>query len=109
MRFLVDNQLPIALARFLHAQGHDAEHVLDLRMDEADDSAVWAYAIAQQRTLVTKDEDFFNLATRNPNSGTLIWVRLGNCRNHALIATFERSLAQLVTALQQGSRIIELR
>jgi predicted nuclease of predicted toxin-antitoxin system len=109
VKFLVDNQLPIALARFLAAEGHDAQHVLDLRMDEADDAAVWAYAAAQGRTLVSKDEDFFHLAIRNPGAGTLIWVRLGNCRNQALISTFERSLDQLIAALQQGGRIIELR
>ena len=32
MRFLVDNQLPAALARWLTAQGHDAIHVLDVAL-----------------------------------------------------------------------------
>ena len=30
MKFLVDAQLPIRLARFLQASGHDAIHTLDL-------------------------------------------------------------------------------
>jgi len=108
VKFLIDNQLPVALARFLTSQGHDVEHVLDLRMDEDDDSAIWSYAVVQGRTLVTKDEDFFHVATHG-GTGSVIWVRLGNCRNQALIAAFERALPQVLAALQQGSRVVELR
>lgn len=32
MRFLVDAQLPPALARWIAAQGHEARHVADLGM-----------------------------------------------------------------------------
>ena len=34
MRFMVDAQLPSALARFLAANGHDAEHVADRELLE---------------------------------------------------------------------------
>ncbi len=44
MRFLVDAQLPPALARWLVAQGHEASHVLDHDMLEATDTAIWAQA-----------------------------------------------------------------
>jgi predicted nuclease of predicted toxin-antitoxin system len=32
MRFLIDAQLPIGLARMLNQLGHDAKHVYDLNM-----------------------------------------------------------------------------
>ncbi|MGA2986172.1 MAG: DUF5615 family PIN-like protein [Terriglobia bacterium] len=35
MRFLVDNQLPLALARFLAARGCDCEHVMDVGLGSA--------------------------------------------------------------------------
>lgn len=41
MRFLVDAQLPPALARYLTAAGHQAEHVYDIDMGEASDLAIW--------------------------------------------------------------------
>jgi hypothetical protein len=41
MRFLVDAQLPPALARWLATKGHEAEHVADRRMEAATDSAIW--------------------------------------------------------------------
>jgi predicted nuclease of predicted toxin-antitoxin system len=44
MRFLVDAQLPPALARMLAAKGFQAEHVYDVELGEADDNRIWAYA-----------------------------------------------------------------
>ena len=39
MKFLVDNQLPIALARWLASRGDECQHVLDLGMESASDAA----------------------------------------------------------------------
>ena len=44
MRFLVDAQLPPALARMLAAKGFKAEHVYDVELGEAEDNRIWAYA-----------------------------------------------------------------
>jgi predicted nuclease of predicted toxin-antitoxin system len=41
MRFLIDAQLPPALVRWLTEQGHDAEHVVDCGLAEADDRLIW--------------------------------------------------------------------
>lgn len=37
MRFLVDAQLPIGLARMLEQHGHESKHVDDLNMMQASD------------------------------------------------------------------------
>ena len=58
MRFLVDAQLPPALARWLADKGHEAAHVGDLGMQAASDAAIWDCAIASSSVVVTKDEDF---------------------------------------------------
>lgn len=58
MRFLIDAQLPPALARWLAAQGHEAEHVADRGMQAAPDAAVWDFARQHHAVIVTKDEDF---------------------------------------------------
>ena len=109
MKFLVDNQLPAALARFLTAHGHDAQHVLDLKLDEAGDSLIWHQAASENRVLVSKDEDFLYFATRPDAATALVWVRLPNCRKPTLLAAFERALPDLLTALAAGSRVVELR
>lgn len=41
MRFLVDAQLPPALARWLASQGHQADHVGDLGLAAAMDRVIW--------------------------------------------------------------------
>ena len=46
MRFLIDAQLPLALARLLEGHGHIAEHVADIGYRHADDSPIWTYATA---------------------------------------------------------------
>lgn len=58
MRFLVDAQLPPALARRIEAMGHAAEHVADCGLATAPDPHVRQYAAATGAVIVTKDEDF---------------------------------------------------
>jgi predicted nuclease of predicted toxin-antitoxin system len=45
MRFIVDAQLPPALARWLAAKGHEAEHVADQQMEAASDTAIWDFVL----------------------------------------------------------------
>jgi predicted nuclease of predicted toxin-antitoxin system len=57
MRFLVDAQLPPALARWLASQNHEAQHVADIGMAEASDTAIWEKAMSTKSVIITKDED----------------------------------------------------
>ena len=45
-RFLVDNQLPAALARWISAQGEQAEHVLPLGLPQAFDPVFDRHGVA---------------------------------------------------------------
>jgi predicted nuclease of predicted toxin-antitoxin system len=75
VKLLVDNQLPIALARYLEANNFECEHVQDVGLDAADDQTIWQYAIANQSVIVTKDEDFQLLATRQALARPqVVWV-----------------------------------
>ncbi len=58
MTLLVDNQLPMALARHLSALGCECIHVRDVGLDEATDHSIWEYAKERNLAIVTKDEDF---------------------------------------------------
>ena len=107
MKFLVDNQLPAALARWLSAKGFEAAHVLDLELNESDDERIWAHAAAQRMVVISKDDDFQNRATHR-GTVQVVWVRLGNCRNQALLDTFERQLPAVISALENGVSVVEL-
>lgn len=109
MKLLIDNQLPIALAAHLRSLGNQCEHVLEIGLDEADDRQVWTYAASAGQIVVSKDEDFVFLANRSGDTGRLVWVRLGNCRNVPLLAAFSRAHDDIVHAFDSGQRIVELR
>ena len=105
----MDNQLPKALASWLRQKGYDAEHVLDRGQGQTDDRQIWQDAQAEGRIVVSKDEDFFLLATRPGDLGRLMWLRVGNCRTQHLIQMLDQSWPAIENALQSGQQIVELR
>lgn len=109
MKYLIDNQLPPALAQHLRAQGLECVHVADLALDQATDREIWKYAAANGYAVVSKDEDFLHLANADPTGPSFVWVRLGNCRKAALLAAFDRVLVSLIQSLGEGNKVVEVR
>ena len=109
MKFLVDNQLPAALARFLTSRGAHCQHVLDIYLADASDIEIWEYASLNDCVVISKDEDFLYLANTHSAKPRLIWIRLGNCRTKALLAAIERLWPKIEAGLRAGDRIIEVR
>ncbi len=108
MRFLVDAQLPPALARWLAAHGYEAEHVGDKGMQAASDTAIWDYALASSAAIVTKDEDFAQRKVLTATGPVVVWIRLPNTRRRDLLAWFETILPDIVAALERGETLIEV-
>ena len=108
MKFLIDNQLPVALSRFLMSLGGDCVHVIEAGLTEASDAEIWRYALENERIVISKDEDFLYLASKEGAGAGFVWVRLGNCRTAALLAEFERLWPRIQASLGAGERIIEL-
>jgi predicted nuclease of predicted toxin-antitoxin system len=109
VKFLVDNQLPIALSRFLSSRGLQCKHVQDFGWGSAPDQTIWNYACADSWILISKDEDFFYLSLASDHAARLIWVRIGNCRTQFLLNQFSASWTIIEEALLRGERVIELR
>ena len=109
MNFLVDAQLPPALARWIAGQGHQATHVFDLGFHTADDPAIWERARNEQAVIISKDEDFVDHWILSAAPVQLVWVRKGNCSNRALLAWIELLWTDVVKRLEQGEKLIELR
>ena len=107
MRFVVDAQLPPALARRLETLGHTAEHVADRGMASASDHVIRDYAASVGAVIVTKDEDFAirGLLTEGP---AIVWLRLGNTRRAALLTRMDAELPAIVAALERGETLIEV-
>jgi predicted nuclease of predicted toxin-antitoxin system len=108
MQFLIDAQLPPALARWLVGQGHTASHVLDLGLERADDRTIWNRAIASHAVIVTKDEDFAVRRALEMEGPAVVWGRFGNTTRLEVIARFESVLPSILDALQRAERLIEI-
>ena len=62
MRFLIDNQLPPALARLIQSElKSEAVHVTDVGLRDASDQEIWKYATAEGFIVISKDEDFTSM------------------------------------------------
>ena len=105
MRFLIDNALSPALAAFVQQAGHDAVHVRGLGLQHADDEAIFEYAAAEHRIVVSADADFGTLlAVRASRQPSVIQFRgEGSRKPEALARTLLANLPQLVDALENGS------
>lgn len=93
----------------LNRHGHEAEHVNDIGLGDAPDRDLWRYALDHDAVIVTKDEDFAQMFARENVSPPVVWVRVGNTRRSVLLERFEPLIDQLVSMVERGDLIIELR
>jgi predicted nuclease of predicted toxin-antitoxin system len=107
VKFLVDQQLPRALAGWLRARGCEGVHVKDLGLQHADDAVIWAEAIRLGASIITKDEDF-SLIVRAGEGASVVWLRFGNCSNARLFALLDASWLGIVAALAEGEKLVEV-
>jgi predicted nuclease of predicted toxin-antitoxin system len=62
VKFLVDNQLPAALGRFLASRGVECQPVLEVGLADATDAEIWEHASRNDCVVISKDADFLYLA-----------------------------------------------
>jgi predicted nuclease of predicted toxin-antitoxin system len=126
MKFLIDAQLPPKLTRALTRGGHVALHVYECGLLTAKDSDIWKYAAKQGAVVITKDADFAAIAlagkagtslrsgiatpkTRAKRGPAVVWLRLGNVTNDALIKAVVGVLPQIIAAIEAGEDLVEVR
>lgn len=108
MRFVVDAQLPPALARMLSGKGFEAEHVADINLGNAEDRAIWDYALKTGAAILTKDEDFATRIALDPSGPPIVWIRVGNTSRQALLRWIEPLLPAIEKALAANEKLIEV-
>jgi predicted nuclease of predicted toxin-antitoxin system len=105
--FILDNMYPIALARFLIAEGHEAVRSSRLSTGSATDLAIWQKAETMEAIVISKDSDFESLVTAHTKA-RLIHDRSGNCTTSELLNRFQLHMPQILQALADGETIIEI-
>lgn len=105
MKFLIDAHLPQSLASFF--KDHDVVHSSELSEGNlTSDKTINTISISEQRTVITKDTDFYYsyLAKKEPYKPVL--VKLGNMRLKDLKSYFEQNAQQIISLMQAYSFII---
>lgn len=109
MRFLVDAQLPPALAHWLGERGFSATAVRQVGFRDSDDGSIFNFAVSGDWTLITKDEDFIARCIRESKAPPVVWLRIGNATNRVLFNWLEPFLPEIKQRLAQGEKLIEIR
>ncbi len=106
MKFLVDAQLPLRLARWLATQGYDVLHTRDLPDQNAtSDGFINQLSMQEERVVITKDVDFVNSFLTVGQPFKLLLVTTGNVRNSELEELFRQNLERCVELLEQNSYV----
>jgi len=108
VKFLIDAQLPPALAGRLREAGHEASHVEDAGLRDAEDGATWAHALKTGAIIVTKDEDFAARSIQTESAPMIVGLRVGHTTNRVLRLWFEARLVGIVQLAGQKHRLIEV-
>lgn len=104
MKFLVDAQLPVRLARQISNAGHDAIHTSELPDgNRTTDAQIAEAADADDRVVVTKDRDFRNSHLLRSSPRRLLIVATGNISNNDLTALFAEELEAIIGALDEAT------
>ncbi|MFT4211210.1 MAG: DUF5615 family PIN-like protein [Microbacterium sp.] len=109
MRFVIDAQLPPALAAVLQREGHDAVAVRDIGLREASDGDIWGHCAQTGQVIVSKDDDFARRARDTTTGPSVVWLRVGNASKRALEAWFVPLLPAILDQLDAGERLVEVR
>ena len=96
MKFLVDAQLPLRLARVLQSAGCDSIHTKDWPWQNATpDSEINWLSLQESRIVITKDRDFIDSFMVQQQPYKLLILNAGNINNNQIIDLFMNNLPQL--------------
>ena len=107
MRFLIDMNLPPALAGRLRAEGHDAIHVLDAGYRDLADREIFQRAAEDRRVVVTFDLDFGEIAGVTTRSGSgVVLLRLKLARQSYVWGRLRVAIAEAGAAMEAGAVVL---
>ena len=110
MKIWLDNQLPPALAVWMHANlAVDCVCVRDLNLQRATDIEIFLAARTADVVVMTKDADFLDLLEQHGPPPQVVWVTCGNTSNEHLKTLVEQLWPDILSMLERGESLIELR
>jgi predicted nuclease of predicted toxin-antitoxin system len=108
VKFLVDNALSPIVALGLRRLGHDAVHVRERNLQEAEDEVVLQSACREHRIVITADTDFPALtALWHSSEPSIIFFKTRGCRRpFQQLAVLRSNLPKLENDLLTGAIVV---
>ena len=78
MKLLFDQNLSPRLIRGIEGAFPGSDHVRNVGLDQSTDRQVWEYARDQDFVIVSKDDDFRQLAFLHGAPPKVVWLRVSN-------------------------------
>lgn len=106
---LLDENLSHRLVPMLQAAYPGTDQVARAGLGGTDDAAVWRHARDHGFVIVTKDDDFLDLAAHHGPPPVVIRLSLGNCRNARVLSALidqHAAIAEVISSKRVG--VIEL-
>jgi predicted nuclease of predicted toxin-antitoxin system len=108
MRFLLDQDVYAATARFLGSRGHDVARAAQVGLSQAADEELLAAAQEQDRVFVTRDRDFGSLVFVRALGSGVLYLRMLPSTQDAVHGELEKILqAYPETELKKVFVVIE--
>ncbi len=66
MKFKIDENLPVEVAKLLRESGHDTHTVLEQNLGGKSERDIFSVCIKEEKILITLDTDFADIRTYSP-------------------------------------------
>lgn len=78
MKLLFDQNISFRIISKIETNFPEAKQVRELKIENYSEFEIWKFAKENEFTIVTLDDDFFDLSNFRGHPPKIIWLRLGN-------------------------------
>lgn len=112
MKLLFDENISYRIVRKVEHLFPESEQVKRLGLLQKKDRTVWEHALLYNYTIVTHDQDYFDLNLMRGTPPKVVWLRTGNITTNdlaeLLISTYETLRAFIESVDYEGTGCYEL-
>lgn len=106
----IDAQLSHVLAEWINEQFPECEaySLRQLGLRDASDKQIFERAFEERAAVMTKDDDFLQLAHDKGEGPKIIWITCGNTSNQKMKQILSNTLRNAIKLLEKGETVVEI-